>query len=124
MKVLVVDDDSNISEMIKVNLEIEGFEVICADNGKEGVEIAKRVKPDLILMDWMLPKMSGIDAVKLLKADPVSRSIPIFMLTARSQVNDIDQAFKAGADNYITKPFNPVKLALVLQRKLDKIKRG
>ncbi len=124
MKVLIVDDDPNIIEMVKVNLEIEGFKVICAGNGKEGVEIAKRVKPDLILMDWMLPRMSGIDAVKLLKADPVSRSIPIFMLTARSQVNDIDQAFKAGADNYITKPFNPVKLALVLQRKLDKIKRG
>ncbi len=124
MKVLVVDDDSNIIEMIKVNLEIEGFEVICADNGKEGVEIAKRVKPDLILMDWMLPKMSGIDAVKLLKADTVSKNIPIFMLTARSQVNDIDLAFKAGADNYITKPFNPVRLPSLLLSKLEKIKKG
>ena len=124
MQILVVDDDPNIIEMVKVNLEIEGFKVIYADNGKEGIEIAKRAKPDLILMDWMLPSMSGIDAVKLLKADPVSKDIPIFMLTARSQVNDIDQAFKAGADNYITKPFNPVELASVLQSKLNKIQRG
>lgn len=122
MKILVVDDDPNIIEMVKVNLELEGFKIITADNGKDGVLLAKTEKPDLILMDWMLPRMSGVDAIKLLKNDPVSKNIPVFMLTARSQVNDIDNAFKAGADNYITKPFNPVKLAAILKNKLEKLK--
>ncbi|MBU1076869.1 MAG: response regulator [Spirochaetes bacterium] len=123
MKVLVIDDDPNITEMVKVNLELDGITVISASNGKDGVELAKSQNPDLILMDWMLPKMSGIDAVKLLRGDPSVMNIPIFMLTARSQVNDIDMAFQAGADNYITKPFNPVKLAELLQNKLNKINR-
>ncbi|MBN1899621.1 MAG: response regulator [Spirochaetes bacterium] len=123
MKVLVIDDDPNIIEMVKVNLELDGIKVISAANGKDGLEMAKTHKPDLILMDWMLPKMSGIDAVKLIRKDPSIKDIPIFMLTARSQVTDIDQAFKVGADSYITKPFNPVNLASLLQSKLSKIER-
>ncbi len=123
MKVLIIDDDIKIIEMVKLGLENDGMNVISASNGKDGVETAIKEKPDLILMDWMLPKMSGIDAIKILKNDKTVNDIPIFMLTARSQVSDVDKAFKSGADNYITKPFDPMKLGLVIKEKLKKLKR-
>ena len=123
MEILVIDDDQNIVEMVKVNLEIDGVRVVTANNGKKGIELAEKELPDLILMDWMMPGMSGIEAVKVIRKNKRLKKIPVFMLTAKSQINDADEALRAGADNYITKPFDPVDLYKVLKMKLKKIRR-
>ncbi len=123
MKVLIVDDDVNIVQMVQINLQIDGMKVVTAHNGEDGVDVAKKMMPDLILMDWMMPQMTGPEAVKVLKNNKATKNIPIFMLTAKSQVADVDKAFKAGADNYITKPFDPVQLAKIIMNKMKKIRK-
>ena len=123
MKVLIVDDDVNIVQIVKVNLEMDGMKVVTASNGQEGVNAARKEHPNLILMDWMMPEMTGTEATKILKKDKHTKNIPVFMLTARTQVPDVNKAFAAGADNYITKPFDPIRLSSLLTIKLKKYKK-
>ncbi|TPE44759.1 response regulator transcription factor [Pontibacter mangrovi] len=106
-KVLVVDDDPDIVELLQYNLTREGYEVETADNGKKAIEVAKRVKPDIILMDVMMPVMDGIAACRQLRDMEEFRHTHIIFLTARSEEFSEVAAFEAGADDFITKPIKP-----------------
>jgi two-component system phosphate regulon response regulator PhoB len=108
--ILVVEDEEPISILIQYNLEKAGFQVSCAFDGEEALEIIDKKTPDLIILDWMLPKISGIDLAKQLRAEEYTKSIPIIMVTARGQENDKLKGFECGADDYLTKPFSPKEL--------------
>ncbi|MBN1326479.1 MAG: response regulator [Candidatus Cloacimonetes bacterium] len=123
MKILIVDDDQNIRRLVSFNLSLEGHEILMARNGKEGIEIAVSSNPDIILMDIMMPIMNGYDACKWLKSDPRTKDIPLFMLSAKGQMTDLDEAFNVGADNYITKPFDVEKLNKTIMFKLENLKQ-
>ena len=105
-RVLIVDDEPDIVESIKFNLELEGFECLVARDGEDALLKAKREKPNLILLDIMLPKINGYKIARLLKFDQSYKDIPIIMLTARTQKTDIQLGEETGADEYVTKPFD------------------
>lgn len=115
-KVLIVDDEPDIVESIKFSLELEGMECIVAYDGEEALGKAKSEKPDLILLDIMLPKMNGYKVCRLLKFDEVYRKIPIIMLTARAQETDRKTGHETGADEYLTKPFDMDELITLAKR--------
>lgn len=110
-KILVVDDEIHIVQIVKFNLEKRGgYEVITAKNGEEGFEMAKSEKPDLILSDVMMPKMSGFQFCEAVKKEESIKATPFIILTAKGQENDIKTGESLGADDYITKPFSPKAL--------------
>ena len=121
MKVLVVDDDKTIRFMVVHALTKGGHQVIEAENGEQGLQMAKAERPDLVLLDVMMPGLSGMDVCSQLKNDPDTKSIPIFMLTGKTQIQDIEEALAAGADNYISKPIDPNRLMRVIEVKLKNI---
>lgn len=106
-KILVVDDEVQLVEMVKMRLEAVGYEIVCAYDGQEALEKAKKEKPDLIILDLMLPKMDGYKVCGLLKNDSRYSGIPIIMFTARVQDEDLALGRELGAEAYITKPFEP-----------------
>jgi len=106
-RILIIDDEEQLVEMVKMRLEAAGYSVLCAFDGKEGIEKAKREKPDLIILDLMLPKMDGYKICGLLKSDARYNKIPIVMFTARAQDEDIGLGRELGVDAYIIKPFDP-----------------
>jgi DNA-binding response OmpR family regulator len=109
-RVLIVDDEADIVEAIKFNLELEDIECVTAYDGEEALLKAKKEHPDLILLDVMLPKMHGYKVARLLKFDREYKHIPIIMLTARAQEDDIKLGEETGADEYVTKPFDMDRL--------------
>ncbi|MDI6758875.1 MAG: response regulator [Candidatus Omnitrophota bacterium] len=104
-KILMVEDEAQLVEMVQMRLGVNNYEVLTAYNGEEALEKARKEKPDLILLDLMLPKMDGYKVCSLLKNDPRYNKIPIIMLTARAQEEEIELGRELGADAYITKPF-------------------
>ena len=108
--VLVVDDDPVILKLLEVNFEMEGFAVITAKDGVEGVETARREKPDVVISDIMMPRKSGLELVADLKADAATKGMPVILLSAKAQVADQRAGIDAGADDYVTKPFEPLDL--------------
>ena len=118
-RVLVVDDDRVIQQLLEVNLELEGYQVAgTAADGREAIKMAEELKPDLILLDIMMPKMDGLEVCRHLKSDPKLAKIPIVLLSARAQDMDIREGLDIGADAYLTKPFDPVELLDVVGRLL------
>jgi len=115
-KVLIVDDEPDIVESIKFSLELEDFECIEAYDGEEGLRKAKQEKPDVMLLDIMLPKINGYKVSRLLKFDELYKNIPIIMLTARSQEKDIQLGEETGADEYVTKPFEMDSLVGLIKK--------
>ena len=105
-KVLIVDDEQDIVESLKFVLEASGFECYCAYNGEDGLNLAKEISPDLIILDVMMPKINGYKICRLLKYDVKYKNIPILMVTARSQDEDKLIGEETGVDEYITKPFD------------------
>jgi two-component system phosphate regulon response regulator PhoB len=105
-KVLVVEDEEPLALLLRYNLESEGFEVDVAQNGEEAQVAIEEVPPDLIVLDWMLPGVSGLELCRRLRAGRVTRSIPIIMLTARGEETDRVRGLATGADDYVTKPFS------------------
>jgi DNA-binding response OmpR family regulator len=105
-RVLIVDDEPDIVESVKFSLELENIECLEAYDGEEALLKAKKEKPDLIILDIMLPKINGYKIARLFKFDQEYKNIPIIMLTARTQENDVKLGEKTGADKYITKPFD------------------
>jgi DNA-binding response OmpR family regulator len=108
--VLVVDDDPLIVKLLQMNLEMEGYDVITAADGEAGVTRAREDRPDIIICDVMMPRMDGMALTRTLKADPVTTSIPIILLSAKTAASDIQAGKDAGADEYLTKPFDHLKL--------------
>ncbi len=107
---LIVDDDRSLVEIIALYLEEYDYQIHTAYNGRTGENMAKDIHPDLIVLDIMLPKMSGYRVCRRLKRDRNTKDIPILMLSAKSAIADIDEGFKASADDYLTKPFEPERL--------------
>ena len=120
-KILVVDDERDLVELISMNLVRNGYDVITCHDGKLGLEMARKHLPDMILLDLMMPGMSGQDVAARLKGDPQTASIPIIMLTARGEETDIIVGLSLGADDYVTKPFNMrvlmARVSAVMRRK-------
>ncbi|QRZ15473.1 phosphate regulon transcriptional regulator PhoB [Paracoccus methylovorus] len=116
--VLVVEDEGAQREVLKYNLEAEGFDVVLAENGDEAMLLVAEEQPDLIVLDWMLPNVSGIEVCRRVKADPHTRQIPIIMLSARSEEVDRVRGLETGADDYVVKPYSVVELMARLRTQL------
>ncbi|MDP8992188.1 MAG: response regulator [Actinomycetota bacterium] len=108
--VLVVDDDRVIQRLVCLNFEMKGYTVITAGDGLEGLMQARNERPDAVVLDVMMPMMDGFEVARALKADPDTASIPVVLLTARTKIDDMRQGRDAGADDYVTKPFDPTDL--------------
>lgn len=108
--VLVVEDEEAIVTLLRYNLEREGFKVYSTGDGEEAVTMVKEVKPDVIVLDWMLPSMTGIEICKQLRWNPETKGIPIIMLSARGEESDRIRGLDSGADDYLVKPFSPAEL--------------
>ena len=109
-KILVVEDEADILDVLEYTFSREGYRVLSTRNGGDAVDIARRESPRLILLDLMLPGLDGLDVCRKLKADAVTRDIPIIMLTAKGEETDIVLGLGLGADDYVTKPFSPREL--------------
>jgi DNA-binding response OmpR family regulator len=118
-RVLIVDDDPMVTRLVRINLELEDFEVVEAWDGKTAVEIIKNTPPDLLLLDIMMPQMDGWEILKKVREDPQMKNLPVVVLTAKVQDEDIARGWRMGADGYIVKPFNPVSLADTLRQVLS-----
>ena len=104
--VMVVEDEEAIAMMLTYNLEKEGYKVEVVSNGMHAVKEVERLKPSVILLDWMLPEISGVEICRIIRSKPEIKNIPIIMLTAKSQEDDIVKGLSSGADDYVTKPFS------------------
>jgi two-component system phosphate regulon response regulator PhoB len=120
-RVLVVDDEEEILELLRYNLEKQGYRVQCAASGEEAVRMARAELPDLIVLDLMLPGMDGMEVSRRLKRDPLTQAVPIIMLTAKGEESDVVSGLELGAEDYVTKPFSPrvlvARVRAVLRRK-------
>lgn len=125
-KILIVDDEKDIVKMLDYNLKKEGFRTISASNGEEALDLAFREHPDLVILDLMLPGMDGLEVCKALKKEGKTASIPIIMLTAKTQETDKIVGLELGADDYVTKPFSPreliARIKAVIRRSKEKEK--
>lgn len=115
-KILAVDDEKHIVRLVQINLQKAGYEVTTASNGREALESVAEQHPDLIVMDVMMPEMDGFAALQKLKENPATAKIPVIMLTAKAQDEDVFKGWKSGADLYLTKPFNPAELLTFVKR--------
>jgi two-component system phosphate regulon response regulator PhoB len=122
--VLVVEDEEALSQLLKYNLEKEGYRVSVARDGEEALVVADEVKPDLVLLDWMLPKAPGIEVCRRLRARQETRNTPIVMLTARDEEADRIRGLDTGADDYIAKPFSMTELLARLRAVMRRIRPG
>jgi DNA-binding response OmpR family regulator len=109
-RVLVVDDDPVIQKLLKVNFEMEGYEVLSAADGAEGLDQATSGSPDVIILDVMMPKMNGLEVLAALKAEDSTKDIPVILLSAKAQAGDVQAGLDRGANAYVTKPFDPLDL--------------
>ena len=110
-KILVVDDQLEVRELVSVTLRSDDYQVIQAESGKKAIEVARTEKPDLIIMDIMMPGgMDGLEATHIIKNDPETKDCQIVMLTAKGQQVDREKGVEAGADDYFVKPFSPLEL--------------
>jgi CheY-like chemotaxis protein len=110
-KVLIVDDRLEVRELVEVTLRVKDYQILEASNAEEAIKTVKAEKPDLILMDVMMPgEMDGLEATRILKSDPETKDCPIVMLTAKGQKNDIEKGLEAGVEDYFVKPFSPLEL--------------
>jgi len=119
-RIVVADDDADIRDLVVFKLRQGGHEVEAYGDGAAAVEACQEQRPDLVVLDLMMPGMGGLDACRALRLDPELARVPVILLTARAQESDIEQGFSAGADDYVVKPFSPRELAsrvaAVLQR--------
>lgn len=124
LKVLVCDDERHIVRLIQVNLERQGYQVVTAYDGKEGLEKIRAEKPNLVVLDVMMPYMDGFEVLKSLRREPETENLPVIMLTAKAQDKDVFEGYHYGADMYLTKPFNPMELVTFVKRISDGMNDG
>jgi two-component system response regulator MtrA len=108
---LIADDDEDILTLVQLRLTRSGFDVVIARDGEEALRLTRERQPDLAVLDWMMPKASGIDVLRAIRADSDTAGIPVVLLTARASESDVAEGMAAGADDYIQKPFSPQELA-------------
>ena len=123
-KILVVDDERHIVRLVEVNLARAGYDVATAYDGVEALEKVKSEKPDMIVLDVMMPRMDGFEVLKRLQADPETQDIPVIMLTAKAQDADIFRGWSSGVSSYLTKPFNPRELLTFDERIFQSLEEG
>jgi DNA-binding response OmpR family regulator len=109
-KILIAEDERDIRDLVAFTLRFAGYEVVPAANGEEAVELAPKENPDLILMDVRMPRMTGYDACRVLKANPLMKDIPVVFLSAKGQESEIQTGLEVGAEEYLLKPFAPDQL--------------
>jgi two-component system alkaline phosphatase synthesis response regulator PhoP len=109
-KIVVIEDEADILEVLQYNLKREGYMVIASRDGEEGLDSVRRENPDLVLLDLMLPGLDGLEVCKRLQADPVTANVPVIMVTAKGEETDVVSGLQIGADDYVTKPFSPKEL--------------
>ena len=117
-KILLVEDHPANIEMLRMGLELLGYTVTVAEDGEEAVELAAAELPDLIVMDILLPKVSGLEAVSRIRSNPKTKAIPILAATALAMPGDMEKCLKSGCDAYIAKPFTPKQLAAAIEKLL------
>ncbi len=117
--ILVADDDPAITELVRVNLETHGYQVVAAHDGRETLSLALKEKPDLILLDIVMPEVDGYEVLRLLKSDPETEAIPIIVLTAYASDEGAVISWLEGAAGYLAKPFDPDELLLTVKRTLE-----
>jgi two-component system phosphate regulon response regulator PhoB len=123
-RILVVDDEHDLVNLVRYNLQKEGYEVLCAYDGSTALDLVWEKKPDLIVLDLMLPDRSGFDICRQIKEEDQTRTIPIIMLTARSSEHDRVSGFEAGAEDYVLKPFSPKELVLRVRAMLARTRQS
>jgi two-component system phosphate regulon response regulator PhoB len=121
-KILVVEDDANLVELIRYNLEQDDFAVVSTEDGEEALVLADEEKPDLVLLDWMIVNLSGIEVCRRMRREPATANLPIIMLTARTEEADRIRGLEIGADDYITKPFSPRELVARIRAVLRRLR--
>ncbi|GAA1478775.1 hypothetical protein GCM10009623_32210 [Nocardioides aestuarii] len=119
-RILVADDDVDIRELVEFKLSTMGHDIVAVGDGAAAVDACRLSKPDLAVLDVMMPGVSGLDAIKEIRADPGLADLPVILLTARAQESDVETGFDSGADDYITKPFSPRELASRVEALLTK----
>jgi two-component system phosphate regulon response regulator PhoB len=122
--ILVAEDESALMTLLRYNLEREGYRVLEAKDGEEAMLVAEEEKPDLVLLDWMLPQLSGIEVCRRLRGRQETRNVPIIMLTARGEESDRIRGLDTGADDYLTKPFSMTELLARLRAVMRRIRPG
>ena len=121
-KILLVEDDTNLVELIRYNLEKEGFDVVSTPDGEEALVLAEEENPDVVVLDWMIANLSGIEVCRRLRRAPATASLPIIMLTARAEESDRIRGLETGADDYVTKPFSPRELVARVRALLRRLR--
>jgi len=120
-KVLVVDDDVQIRKLLEVTFELEGFTVIAADCGEKALELATTTTPDVVVCDYMMPRMNGLTLLEQLRARKETASVPFVLVTGSGQQDDARRALKLGADAYVMKPFDPFDLVATVTRVIEAV---
>ena len=124
ISILIIDDEKAIRKLLEKELTLCGFEVYLAKNSRIGLNLANKLvksrKPEVILLDWMMPGKDGLDVLSRLKHSVATEHIPVFMMTSKSKIGDIDRAYNIGADGYITKPFKITQMGNIIKTKLQK----
>ena len=118
--ILVVDDEQDIVELVKYRLEQAGYDVATASDGKQGLKLAREMAPDLAVLDVMMPQLDGYEVTEKIRSDKKISAMPVILLTARVQEQDVQRGFDAGADDYIKKPFSPKELRSRVQAVLGR----
>jgi two-component system, OmpR family, phosphate regulon response regulator PhoB len=121
-KILLVEDDESLVELIRYNLGVEGFEVVSTPDGEEALLLADEERPDLVILDWMVESVSGIEVCRRLRRAPATANLPILMLTARAEEADRIRGLETGADDYLTKPFSPRELVARIRAVLRRLR--
>ena len=123
-KILIIEDERDILQLVKLYLEKEGYRTVTAATGTEGLDSAKQHKPDLLVLDLMLPEIDGLEVCKRLRSAPETAMLPIIMLTAKAEETDQVIGLELGADDYVTKPFSPKALVARVKALLRRVDRG
>jgi DNA-binding response OmpR family regulator len=119
-RIVVADDDVDIRELVEFKLSTLGHDVVAVSDGQAAIDACQAQRPDLAVLDVMMPGVSGLDAVRAIRADPALAGLPVILLTARAQESDVETGFDSGADDYVTKPFSPRELAARVQALLTR----